>query len=152
MFKNGSDFDVSLKGKTFTRTPAVEKHIAKIVELRKKQATVFEGKTVKQWGEHYNVHPDTIRDHMKRNGHLNYVGRKSGWAKPKLPTETLEEKKLRTTNLGKLNSKKCHTPDGIFASATNAAKFYGVDKSAIGYRIKSTNKKWSNWYYVEESA
>jgi len=152
MWQNGADYDISLKGRTFTRTPTVEKHIAKIVQLRKKQATVFEGKTINQWSEHYNVHSDTIRYHLKRNGHLNYVGRKSGWAKPKPPAETLEEKKLRMSKFGKSNSKKCHTPDGIFASATNAAKFYGVDKGSIGNRIKSTKEKWSDWYYVEETA
>jgi hypothetical protein len=152
LFRDGSKYDEDLRGKSFTRTDAVEKHIAKIVQLRKKQALVFEGKTAHEWAEFYSVHQSSIHGHLRRYGHLDYVGRKSGWAKPKPPAETIDKKKLRVSKLGKSNSKKCHTPDGIFDSATDAAKFYGVDKTAICYRIKNTKEKFADWYYIEETA
>jgi hypothetical protein len=89
--------DSSLISKALTGVPKSEEHRKKLSEAAKgrpaskhlisynskqtQNAFRYEGLTVKEWAEVFNVSRDCIRDHLKRNGHLNYVGRTSGWAK-----------------------------------------------------------------------
>jgi hypothetical protein len=61
----------------------VPAHLASYNAQRTKNALRYKGLTVKEWAEVFNVSRDAIRDQLKRNGHLDYVGRKSGWAKQK---------------------------------------------------------------------
>ena len=61
----------------------VPAHLASYNAQRTKNALRYKGLTVKEWAEVFDVDRQSIRDHLKRNGHLDYVGRTCGWAKQK---------------------------------------------------------------------
>ena len=46
-------------------------------------------------------------------------------------------------------SKKTHTPSGIFDTARQAAKAFGIDPSAVTLRCANPNFK--DWYFVTQS-
>jgi hypothetical protein len=41
-----------------------------------------------------------------------------------------------------------NTPDGVML-LSKAAEHYGVSKHIIGYRAKSDNPKWKEWYRID---
>jgi len=90
--------DSSLISKALKGVPKSEEHRKKLSEARMgiipahlvayntqrtKNALRYKGLTVKEWAEVFNICRDTIRYHLKRNGHLDYVGRTCGWVKQK---------------------------------------------------------------------
>jgi hypothetical protein len=89
--------DSSLISKALKGVPKSEAHRKKLSEAalgrkappeliaynkrRTQNASRYKGKTNKEWAELLSSTTSNIRDHLKRHGHLDYVGRTSGWAK-----------------------------------------------------------------------
>lgn len=94
--------------------------------INNKNEIVYQGKTRMQLAKELGVKWAVIDHHLKKHGHLDYVG-----------TLATEQQK-----------KKVHTPLGVFACASDAAKQHGVGASCISNRARHPGERWKEYYYV----
>jgi hypothetical protein len=54
----------------------------------------------------------------------------------------ISEARLKSNKVYRI---KVETPDNVFSTIEEAARFYKVDPAAISYRCNSSSEKWKNW-------